>query len=60
MLGMAVDITERKQAEQVLREGEERFRLVANTAPVMIWMSGTDKLCTYVNQRLAGVHRAAT
>ena len=50
MLGMAVDITERKQAEQVLREGEERFRVVANTAPVMIWMSGTDKLCTYVNQ----------
>jgi PAS domain S-box-containing protein len=50
MLGMAVDITERKLAEQVLREGEERFRVVANTAPVMIWMSGTDKLCTYVNQ----------
>ena len=50
MLGMAVDITERKLAEQVLREGEERFRVVANTAPVMIWMSGTDKLRTYVNQ----------
>jgi PAS domain S-box-containing protein len=50
LLGVALDITERKQAEQVLREGEERFRLVANTAPVMIWMSGTDKLTTYVNQ----------
>jgi PAS domain S-box-containing protein len=50
LLGVALDITERKQAEQVLREGEERFRVVANAAPVMIWMSGTDKLCTYVNQ----------
>jgi len=44
------DITERRLAEQVLRESEERFRLVANTAPVMIWMSGTDKLCNYFNQ----------
>ena len=33
-----------------LRESEERFRLVANTAPVLIWMSGPDKLRTYFNQ----------
>ena len=39
-----------EQAAQVVRESEERFRLVANTAPVMIWMAGTDRLCTYVNQ----------
>jgi PAS domain S-box-containing protein len=45
-----LDITERKRAEQTLRESEERFRLVANTAPVLIWMSGTDKLCTFFNQ----------
>ena len=49
--GMTQDITDRKLAEQAHREGEERFRLVADTAPVMIWMSGTDKLCTYVNKR---------
>ena len=36
--------------EQAVRESEERFRLVANTAPVLIWMSGPDKLCTYFNQ----------
>ena len=45
-----VDITERKEILQKLEESEERFRLVANSAPVMIWMSGPDKLCTYFNQ----------
>jgi PAS domain S-box-containing protein len=47
---IARDITQTKKIEAALRENEERFRLVANTAPVMIWMSGPDKLCTYVNQ----------
>jgi two-component system sensor kinase FixL len=40
----------RKRADQVLRESEGRFRLMADSAPVMIWMSGPDKLCTYFNQ----------
>ncbi len=44
------DITDRKRAEQLLRESEERFRLVADKAPVLIWMSGTDKLCNFFNQ----------
>jgi PAS domain S-box-containing protein len=44
-----IDISERKQAQILLQESEERFRHVSNTAPVMIWMAGTDKLCTYFN-----------
>jgi PAS domain S-box-containing protein len=47
---IAHDISDRKRAEQVLRESEERFRLVADTAPVLIWMSGRDKLCTFFNE----------
>ena len=47
---LAVVVEERKQTERALRETERRFRLVADTAPVLIWMSGPDKLCNYVNQ----------
>jgi len=44
------DITERHKAEAALRESERRFRLVANSAPVMIWMSDGDRQRTYFNQ----------
>lgn len=47
---MLADITGRKSSEDAIRESEERFRLVADTAPVLIWMSDADKLCTYFNQ----------
>lgn len=44
------EIIEREQTEQALRESEDRFRRMANTAPVMIWMSEAQGNCTYFNQ----------
>ncbi len=40
----------RKRADEVLRESEGRFRLVADNAPALIWMAGTDKLCIFFNR----------
>jgi len=50
LLGVSMDVTAQKQAQEALQESEARFRNMANTAPVMIWMSGPDKLCTFFNK----------
>lgn len=47
---LAAVTEQHEHAAQGVRESEGRFKLVANTAPVMIWMTGTDRLCSYVNQ----------
>ena len=44
------DITGLKRAEEALNECEGRFRVMVDTAPVMIWRSGTDKLYTFCNR----------
>jgi two-component system, cell cycle sensor histidine kinase and response regulator CckA len=46
--GLSLDITERKAA---LRESEERFRNMADAAPVGIWTSGPDGLLSFCNER---------
>ena len=50
ILFLATVIEERAIGETELRESEERFRIVADAAPVLIWMSGADKLCTFFNE----------
>jgi len=50
MVGTLVDVTEQRRAERALRESEDRFRTMADGAPIMMWMSGTDKLCTDFNR----------
>jgi PAS domain S-box-containing protein len=40
----------RQQAEAALRASEARFRLVAEAAPVLLWMAGEDMGCTYFNE----------
>ena len=50
IFGLAWQRTRARRAETQLRESEGRFRLVANSAPVMIWTAGTDRKCSYVNQ----------
>src|SRR4029077_16162252 len=40
----------RRRAESLLLESEKRFGTVADAAPVLIWMSGADKLCTFFNK----------
>src|SRR5579864_2294977 len=47
---VARDITEQKQGERALRESEQRFRVITDASPIMVWMSGTDKLCYYFNK----------
>jgi PAS domain S-box-containing protein len=45
------DISDRKRFEQALVESEGRFRQVAEAAPVMIWMAGPNRSCSYLNKR---------
>jgi PAS domain S-box-containing protein len=46
-----LDITEHRRLQAELAESEARFRVLGDSAPVMLWMSGRDARCTFFNQR---------
>jgi PAS domain S-box-containing protein len=47
---LAAIAEEQKLTERSFRESEARFRLLADTAPALIWMADVDKLCSYFNK----------
>lgn len=51
MTGVDMDISGRKQTEANLRASEERFRQMADHAPMKIWVTDAAGYCTYLNQR---------
>jgi PAS domain S-box-containing protein len=44
------DVTEQRRAELKLRESEERFRKIADSAPVPMWVSNPDRSRSFVNK----------
>ncbi len=50
LIGAHIDITDRMLAQQTLRESEERFRLIANSAPVPMWVTKLDRTRSFANQ----------
>jgi PAS domain S-box-containing protein len=48
--GTSIDITNRKEAEQALREIEERFRIMADSSPLMIWVTDPEGLIQFGNR----------
>ncbi len=50
MIGVNVDVTDIRQAEHRLTESEARFRTVADSAPVFIWMTDPDTRIIFTNR----------
>jgi PAS domain S-box-containing protein len=49
-LGVDVDVTEIKERSLALQEAEARYRQIAETVPVIVWMDDADHRLTYYNR----------
>ncbi|HMM88135.1 hybrid sensor histidine kinase/response regulator, partial [Bradyrhizobium sp.] len=50
LVGADLDVTSQLMARETLRESEERFRLIADSAPVPIWVTKLDRTRSFANQ----------
>src|SRR6184192_2458177 len=50
-MGICVDIHDRREAEQALRESEQRYRALIEVSPQMVWVARTDGSNIFWNQR---------
>jgi PAS domain S-box-containing protein len=52
--GLLWQRTRKRRAEAVLRESEERFRVMADSTPSLVWMCDAHGHVTYLNERRVG------
>lgn len=50
VVGSVVDVSERKRAEKVLKDSEQRFKEMADAAPAMLWITDTEGHCSFLSR----------